>query len=54
VVTITGRIRAVSGSGGRLRYQSVILIVARIIASKFGYRKGRFFDDEGHGRSLLR
>ncbi len=39
------RIRTVSGSGGRLRYQPVILMVARIIASKFGYRKGRFFDD---------
>jgi len=41
------RIRTVSGSGGLLRYQPVLLMVARIIASKFGYRKGRFFDDEG-------
>jgi NAD(P)-dependent dehydrogenase (short-subunit alcohol dehydrogenase family) len=45
------RIRSVSGSGGLLRYQPVILMVARIIASKFGYRKGRFFDDEGRRRS---
>ena len=45
------RIRTVSGSGGLLRYQPVILMVARILASKFGYRKGRFFDDEGRRRS---
>ena|SRR5208337_5022846 len=45
------RIRTVSSSGGLLRYQPVILMVARIVASKFGYRRGRFFDDEGHRRS---
>jgi NAD(P)-dependent dehydrogenase (short-subunit alcohol dehydrogenase family) len=45
------RIRAVSGSGGLLRYQPVMLMAARIIAAKFGYRKGRFFDDEGRRRS---
>jgi NAD(P)-dependent dehydrogenase (short-subunit alcohol dehydrogenase family) len=45
------RVRAVSGSGRRLRYQPVILMVARLIASKFGYRKRRFFDDEGRRRS---
>ncbi len=39
------RIRAVSGSGTLLRYQPVILMLARIVAAKFGYRKGRFFDD---------
>ncbi len=44
------KIRAVSGSGGLLRYQPVILMVARMLASKFGYRKGRFFDDEGRRR----
>ena len=49
--TLVPRIRRVSGSGGLLRYQPVILMVARIIASKFGYRKGRFFDDEGRRRS---
>ena len=45
------RIRAARGSGGRLRYQPVILMVAKIIAAKFGYRKARFFDDEGRQRS---
>ena len=49
--TLAPRIRTVSGSGGLLRYQPVILMVARIIASKFGYHKGRFFDDEGRRRS---
>jgi len=49
--TLAPRIRTVSGSGGLLRYQPVILMIARIIASKFGYRKGRFFDDEGRRRS---
>ncbi len=44
------RIRNASGSGGLMRYQPVIFMVARIIASKFGYRKGRFFDDEGRRR----
>jgi hypothetical protein len=52
--TLVLRIRTVSGSGGLLMYQPVIQIVARMIASKFGYRKGRFFDDEGRRRSLLR
>jgi chlorophyll(ide) b reductase len=37
------RIRAVTGSGGLLRYQPVGLMVAKIVAAKFGYRKGRFF-----------
>ncbi len=45
--TLVPKIRAVSGSGGLLRYQPVILMVAKVIASRFGYRKGRFFDDEG-------
>ncbi len=44
------RIRAVRGSGRLLRYRPVILMVARLIASKFGYRKGRFFDAEGQRR----
>ncbi len=44
------KIREVSGSGGRLRYQPVSLMVAKAIASKFGYRKGRFFDGEGRRR----
>ncbi len=44
------KIRAVTGSGGLLRYQPVILMVSKAIASKFGYRKGRFFDDEGRRR----
>ena len=45
------RIRSVSGSGGLLRYQPVVLMVAKIVAAKFGYRKRRFFDDEGRRRS---
>lgn len=45
------RIRTVSGSGRLLRYQPVIWMITKIIASKFGYRKGRFFDDEGRRRS---
>ena len=49
--TLVPRIRRVSGSGGLLRYQPVIFMIARIIASKFGYREGRFFDDEGRRRS---
>ncbi len=44
------RIRAVRGSGGLLRYQPVILMVAKAIASKFGYRRQRFFDNEGRRR----
>jgi chlorophyll(ide) b reductase len=48
---LTPRIRAVRGSGGLLRYQPVVLMVAKAIASKFGYRRGRFFDDEGRLRS---
>ena len=44
------RIRTVSGSRRLFRYQPVSLMVARIIASKFGYRNGRFFDDEGRRR----
>lgn len=43
------RIRAVSGSGGLLRYQPVFLMVAKMIAGKFGYRKGRFFEEERGG-----
>ena len=49
--TLVPRIRAVSGSGGLLRYQPVVLMVAKIVASKFGYRKRRYFDDEGRRRS---
>jgi chlorophyll(ide) b reductase len=45
------RIRIISGSGGLLRYQPIILMVARMIASRFGYRRGRFFDKEGRRRS---
>jgi NAD(P)-dependent dehydrogenase (short-subunit alcohol dehydrogenase family) len=45
------RIRAVRNSGGILRYQPVVLMLAKIIASNFGYLKGRFFDNEGHWRS---
>jgi chlorophyll(ide) b reductase len=45
------KIRAASGSGALIRYQPVIAMIAKAIASKFGYRKGRFFDDEGRPRS---
>jgi chlorophyll(ide) b reductase len=45
------RIRAISGAGRLLRYQPISLMVAKILAAKFGYRRGRFFDDEGRRRS---
>lgn len=43
------KIRAVRGSGTLLRYQPVLLMVAKMIAARFGYRRGRFFADEGGG-----
>lgn len=40
-------IRAASGRGGTLRYQPLLLMLARLAASLFGYRNERFFDSEG-------
>jgi chlorophyll(ide) b reductase len=51
--TLVPRIRTVSGSGSLLRYQSLPLMLAKLALSKLGYRKGRFFDDEGRRQSGL-
>ncbi len=51
--SLAPKIRAVRGSGRLLRHQPVVLMIAKIIASKLGYRKERFFDSEGRRRSPL-
>jgi chlorophyll(ide) b reductase len=48
--TLVPAIRAVNGSGGTLRYQPVIFMLAKLAASLFGYRKERFFNSEGEWR----
>ncbi len=39
------KIRCVSGSGTQIRFQPIALMLVRLAASVFGYRRGRFFDD---------
>ena len=41
------RIRSAKGSGGTVRFRPMPLMVARAVASIFGYGRGRFFDDDG-------
>jgi NAD(P)-dependent dehydrogenase (short-subunit alcohol dehydrogenase family) len=43
-------IRNIRKRGGTMRYQPVILMLARLAASFFGYRRYRFFDPEGAPR----
>jgi NAD(P)-dependent dehydrogenase (short-subunit alcohol dehydrogenase family) len=47
---IVPAIRNIRKRGGTLRYQPVILMLARLAASFFGYRRYRFFDPEGAPR----
>ena len=44
-------IRRIRGSGGTLRYMPVIVMLLKILASIFGYRKDRFFDRDGRRRT---
>ena len=41
-------IRGARGRGGTWRYQPVVLMLFRVIASLFGFRKERYFDSIGH------
>lgn len=41
-------IRNVTGRGGSIRYQPVFVMLLRLAASVFGYRRNRFFDKEGN------
>ncbi|NTU68248.1 MAG: SDR family oxidoreductase [Chlorobiaceae bacterium] len=41
------RIRSAKGGGRTLRFRPMPLLVARAIASVFGYGRGRFFDADG-------
>ena len=43
-------IRRIRGYGGTLRYMPVIMMLLKLLASNFGYRKDRFFDSEGRRR----
>lgn len=43
-------IRSIRGTGGTLRYRPVILMLLKLLASVFGYRKDRYFDSEGRRR----
>lgn len=43
-------IRNVTGQGGPIRYQPIAMMLLRLAASVFGYRKDRFFDKEGRWR----
>jgi NAD(P)-dependent dehydrogenase (short-subunit alcohol dehydrogenase family) len=43
-------IRRIRGSGGTLRYMPVVVMLLKLLASNFGYRKDRFFDSEGRRR----
>jgi chlorophyll(ide) b reductase len=45
------RIRSARGAGGSIRMQPIILLLAKLVASMFGFGKGRFFDDDGHRRN---
>jgi NAD(P)-dependent dehydrogenase (short-subunit alcohol dehydrogenase family) len=47
---IVPAIRNIRKRGGTLRYQPVILMLARLAASFFGYRRYRFFGPEGTPR----
>jgi short-subunit dehydrogenase len=47
---IVPAIRNIRKRGGTLRYQPVILMLARLAASFFGYRRYRFFGSEGAPR----
>lgn len=40
-------IRSIERRDGALRYQSVFAMLLKLVASRFGYRKERFFDREG-------
>ncbi len=48
------RIRSARGVGGCIRFQPVILMLAKLLASMSGFGKRRFFDDDGHRRSVVR
>jgi NAD(P)-dependent dehydrogenase (short-subunit alcohol dehydrogenase family) len=41
------RIRSANGGGDTLRFRPIPQMVARALASFFGYGRGRFFDDNG-------
>jgi NAD(P)-dependent dehydrogenase (short-subunit alcohol dehydrogenase family) len=46
------RIRSARGSGGSVRIQPIIMMLARLFASMFGFGRGRFFDDDGNRRNV--
>lgn len=48
------KIRDAHGPGGTIRHGSVLMMLARVAASRFGYGNGRFFDADGRRVSGLK
>ena len=52
--SLVPRIRAVNGSGRTLRFRPALVMLARMVASRFGFGNDRFFDRAGRRLSSQR